>query len=70
MGMGNQTKEVSAWLRQNGCGSNIAFIVDNFKYTFCNEYEGIPVLRPDDMGGWDDDGEMAGTAGGIRYGQR
>lgn len=54
-GMGNQTKEVIAWLRQNGCGSNIAFIVDNFKYTFCNEYEGIPVLRPDDMGGLERD---------------
>lgn len=45
-GMGVQTGGVISWLRHNGYGENILFIVDNFKYTFCKEYEGIPVLKP------------------------
>lgn len=46
-GMGVQTEGVIAWLSQNGYGENIQLIVDNFKYTFCKEYQGIPVLKPD-----------------------
>lgn len=45
-GMGVQTGGVISWLRHNGYGENILFIVDNFKHTFCKEYEGIPVLKP------------------------
>lgn len=49
-GMGVKTREVINWLRQNGYGKNILFIVDNFKYTFCEEYEGIRVLKPQILG--------------------
>lgn len=45
-GIGIQTKEVITWLKQNGYGENLLFIVDNFKCTFCQEYEGIPVIPP------------------------
>ena len=45
-GMGVQTGGVISWLRHNGYGENILFIMDNFKHTFCKEYEGIPVLKP------------------------
>ncbi len=45
-GIGNQTREVIAWLKQHGYGGRLLFIVDNFKRTFCREYEGIPVETP------------------------
>lgn len=45
-GIGNQTREVIAWFRKNGYGEKLLFIVDNFKCTFCREYEGIPVVEP------------------------
>lgn len=45
-GIGNQTKEVIIWLKQNGYKEKILFIVDNFKDTFYQEYEGIPVVAP------------------------
>lgn len=46
-GIGNQTKEVILWLGRNGYGEKILFIADNFKYTFYQEYEGIPVRTPE-----------------------
>ncbi len=45
-GIGNQTRKVIAWLKQHGYGGRLLFIVDNFKRTFCREYEGIPVETP------------------------
>ena len=45
-GIGSQTKDVITWLRQNGYGGRLLFIVDNFKRTFCREYEGLPVESP------------------------
>ena len=45
-GIGSQTKDVITWLRQNGYGDRLLFIVDNFKRTFCREYEGLPVESP------------------------
>lgn len=44
-GIGNQTGEVLAWLIENGYKDKILFILDNFKYTFCREYEGFRVLE-------------------------
>lgn len=43
-GIGNQTKDLIDWLKEHQC--NIECIVDNFKYTFCKEYEQIPVFQP------------------------
>ena len=40
-GINNITKEVITWLRLKGYGDKLLFIVDNFKYTFCHEYEGL-----------------------------
>lgn len=45
-GIGNQTKEVVTWLKQNGYGDKLLFIVDNFKRTFCHEYEDLAVVAP------------------------
>lgn len=44
--LGKQTKTVIEWLREHGHGDQILAIVDNFKCTFCQEYEGIPVHEP------------------------
>lgn len=46
-GIGNQTKEVIAWLDTNSYKDKILFIADNFKNTFCKEYEGVRVLDPE-----------------------
>ncbi len=46
-GIGNQTKEIITWLQGNHYGDNILFIVDNFKVTFYQKYEGIQVIEPD-----------------------
>lgn len=45
-GIGNQTKEVISWLKRNGYGGRLLYIVDNFKRSFCQEYEGVPVVAP------------------------
>lgn len=45
-GIGNQTREVIVWLQQNGYEERLLFIVDNFKGTFYQEYEGISVVAP------------------------
>ena len=45
-GINNITKEVITWLRLKGYGDKLLFIVDNFKYTFCHEYEGLVVVTP------------------------
>lgn len=45
-GINGMTSEIVAWLRANGYGEKLLFIADNFKYTFCQEYEGIPVYEP------------------------
>lgn len=50
MGNGSSDWGVISWLRQNGYAENILFIVDNFKHTFCKEYEGIQVLKPHVLG--------------------
>lgn len=44
-GISNSTKEVVEWL--NSRGYHVTYIVDNFKYTFYQEYLGIPVRKPD-----------------------
>ena len=45
-GINGATKEIITWLRLHGYGDNICFIVDNFKYTFYRNYEGINVFEP------------------------
>lgn len=45
-GIGNQTKEVITWLKRNGYEDHLLYIVDNFKRSFCQEYEGIAVVAP------------------------
>ncbi len=45
-GINGRTTRIVAWLRDNGYGENLLFIADNFKYTFYQEYEGLPVYEP------------------------
>jgi len=45
-GINGMTAGIVAWLRANGYGENLLFIADNFKYTFYQEYEGLPVYEP------------------------
>lgn len=46
-GINYMTSEIIGWLRQNGYGENLLFIVDNFKYTFCREQESVAVVEPE-----------------------
>lgn len=46
-GIGGQTQEMISWLK--GKGIAVRFIVDNFKYTFGSEYEGIPVIQAKEL---------------------
>ncbi|MCI8724714.1 MAG: hypothetical protein HFG66_01050 [Hungatella sp.] len=48
-GIGRQTKEILAWFKQNGYRERILFIADNFKCTFHHQYEGIPVVDPEEI---------------------
>ncbi|MCI9359420.1 MAG: hypothetical protein HFG65_00445 [Hungatella sp.] len=48
-GIGRQTNEIIAWFKQNGYGERILFIADNFKSTFHHQYEGIPVVDPEEI---------------------
>lgn len=46
-GINASTSEILRWLRVNGFGDRILFIVDNFKYTFYKSYDGIDVVEPE-----------------------
>lgn len=45
-GINGRTAQIVAWMHTNGYGKNLLFIVDNFKYTFYQVYEGLPVYEP------------------------
>lgn len=45
-GINSMTARIAAWLRANGYGEKLRFIADNFKYTFYQEFEGLPVYEP------------------------
>lgn len=45
-GINNMTQEIISWLRFNGYGEQILYIVDNFKSTFCHDCGGIAVVEP------------------------
>ncbi|GFI48241.1 hypothetical protein IMSAGC019_03568 [Lachnospiraceae bacterium] len=45
-GVNGMTPEIISWLRTNGYGEKLLFIVDNFKYTFCQQCQGLPVYEP------------------------
>lgn len=45
-GINGMTSGIINWLRENGYGQNLLFIADNFKYTFYQEYQGLPVVEP------------------------
>lgn len=45
-GINGMTAQIVAWLWANGYGENLLFIADNFKYTFYQAYEGLPVYEP------------------------
>lgn len=51
-GIGRQTSELLQYLKQ--LQVKVSLIVDNFKYTFLDEYEGIPVRKPDILFGKED----------------
>lgn len=46
-GINSMTERIIAWLRGNGYGEKLLYIVDNFKYTFCRECAGVPVHGPE-----------------------
>lgn len=48
-GISSQTRDIIAWLRQNGYSKHLLFIVDNFKSDYYHEYEGVPVVSPDNL---------------------
>lgn len=45
-GVNGATTQIVTWFRSNGYGEQLLFIVDNFKHTFCHEYEGLVVMSP------------------------
>ena len=46
-GVGDYTRNILQWFDVRGGRDRGLFIVDNFKFTFCREYEGVQVLEPD-----------------------
>lgn len=48
-GINGATQEIITWLRLHGYENNILFIVDNFKYTFYQSYEGIDVVTAEKL---------------------
>lgn len=68
-GINGMTAQIVAWLWANGYGENLLFIADNFKYTFYQTYEGLPVYEPAKIRELQKDSVTAVFAVGKKSGQ-